>query len=52
MKTELKVINTMNLESSAIKIYHIKYNNPESALSRRCIDFKSMEKLALNYRLE
>lgn len=49
MKTEWKVINTMNLDKAAIKLYHNKYDKPDSNLSKRCIDFKDMEKLALQY---
>lgn len=49
MKTELKVINTMNLDKFSIKIYHNKYDKPDSSLAKRCIDFKNMEQLALKY---
>lgn len=52
MKMELKVINTMNLDKAALKLYHNKYDKPESSLSKRCIDFKDMEKLALQYSAE
>lgn len=50
MKTELKVINKMELDKAARKIYENKYNNPENELSKRCIDFKDMERLALLYK--
>ena len=49
MKTELKIINTMNLEKSSFHIYKNKYEKPDSDLAKRCIDFKQMEKLALQY---
>ncbi len=49
MKTELKVINKMGLEKAAKKIYENKYNNPGNELSKRCINFKDMENLALSY---
>ena len=49
MKTELKAINTMNLDKTAIKIYKNKYANPNSNLAKRCIDFKTLERLAPMY---
>ena len=49
MKTELKIINTMNIEKAALRIYENKYACPESDLAKRCIDFKLMEQLALQY---
>jgi len=52
MKTELKIINTMNIEKSAIRVYKNKYENPESNLVKRCIDFKVMEQLAFQYKQE
>ena len=39
----------MNIEKSAIRIYENKYEKPDSNLAKRCIDFKQMEKLALQY---
>lgn len=52
MKTELKVIHTMNLDKVAMKLYYNKYDKPDSSLSNRCIDFKDMEKLAVQYSAE
>lgn len=52
MKIELKVINTMGLDKVAIKVYNNKYDKPDSNLAKRCIDFKDMEKLALQYEKE
>lgn len=49
MKTELKIINGMNIEKSALRVYDNKYKNPESPLAKRCIDFKTMETLARKY---
>ncbi len=39
----------MNIEKSAIYIYENKYEKPDSDLAKRCIDFKQMELLALQY---
>ena len=50
MKTELKVINTMELDKVAIKVYNNKYDKPDSNLAKRCIDFKKMEILSLQYK--
>ena len=50
MKTELKVINTMELDKVAIKVYNNKYDKPDSNLAKRCIDFKKMEVLSLQYK--
>lgn len=49
MKKELKVINSMDLSKSALNIYHNKYNDPNSDLSKRCIDFKHLETVAQQY---
>ncbi len=49
MKTELKLINMMNIEKSAVRVYKNKYENPDSDLAKRCIDFKTMEELAIQY---
>ena len=49
MKKEIKIINTMNIEQAAIRVYENKYEKPDSDLAKRCIDFKAMEQLALQY---
>ena len=46
---ELKSINTMNLDQRAKNLYQLKYNNPNHVVSKRCIDFKEMERLAKQY---
>ena len=50
MKTEIRIINTMKIEESALKVYENKYKKPDSDLARRCIDFKKMEQLARKYK--
>ena len=49
LDTEMKVINTMDMENKARVVYNTKCNNPEDNLSKRCIDFKDMERLAKLY---
>lgn len=49
LDTELKIINTLNLDKKAIRVYNLKYDKPEDAVSKRCIDFRYMEKLARIY---
>ena len=44
---ELRIINKMNLSDKAQELYKLKYDKPEDTISKRCIDFKRMEKLAL-----
>lgn len=51
LKTEIKVLNNLNLEKSAKMIYKNKYaeSNQDTKLANRCIDFKHMEQLAKKY---
>lgn len=49
---ELSVINTMNLEEKAKKLYALKYEKPNHIVSRRCIDFKLLEGFAKKYFAE
>ena len=41
---ELKSINKLNLSVAAKNLYNKKYKFPESGISKRCIDFKMLEK--------
>lgn len=50
LDTELSVINTMDIGSKAKDLYKLKYDNPDDNISKRCIDFKAMEQLAVLYR--
>ena len=52
LDTELKVINTLNLDEKALFVYNLKYEKPDDKVSKRCIDFKNMEKLAKLYSQE
>lgn len=49
LDTELKAINALNLGEKALDVYNTKYQNPNDSVSKRCIDFKAMEKLAISY---
>lgn len=49
LDTEIKVINSLNLGEKALYIYKLKYDKPQDSLSKRCIDFKDMERLARLY---
>ena len=46
---ELKVFNKMDLGTKALQLYHLKYTDPNNTVSKRCIDFKDMEKWAKLY---
>lgn len=46
---ELRVINTLNLVSSAKKLYDNKYNYPDSIVSQRCLDYKKLEEKAFKW---
>lgn len=46
---ELKVINTLKLDEKALFIYNLKYKKPNDKISKRCIDFKNMERVAKLY---
>lgn len=52
LDTELSVINAMDIGTKAKNLYDLKYSKPFHPVSKRCIDFKSMEELALHYRHE
>lgn len=47
---ELSAINSMDIGTKASELYAFKYKYPKHAVSKRCIDFKNMEKLALQYK--
>lgn len=49
LDTELSVINSMNIGTKAQNLYKLRYEKPDDNVSKRCIDFKAMEKLAKVY---
>lgn len=38
------------IKKNAMKIYNEKINNPESNVSKRCCNFKLLEKVSVNYK--
>lgn len=46
---ELKVINALKLDEKAKWLYDLKIQSPDNKISKRCIDFKDMEKIAKSY---
>lgn len=49
LSKELAQINTLDMETKAKKVYHLKQQFPENFVSRRCLDFERLEALALAY---
>ena len=49
LDTELSVINSMDMGIKAQAVYNLKYDKPNHVISKRCIDFKAMERLAIQY---
>lgn len=49
LRKELQIINTRGIETAAKSVYDNKYLYPESSVSKRCIDFRKLEKLADQY---
>ena len=49
LDTELLVINSLDIGTKAEELYKLKYDHPEHVISKRCLDFKAMERLALQY---
>lgn len=49
LRLELSIINSKNLSKNARYIYKLKYEKPNDIISKRCLDFKSLEIFAKNY---
>jgi len=52
LKTEIKEINKRDFSVIAKDIYNKKYLYPDSALSKRCLDYKKLESIALQWGTE
>ena len=50
LNKELEAINKLNLDEKAKYIYNLKYNKPYNNISKRCVDFKDLEKYAKLYK--
>ena len=48
----MAIINSMDLGTKAQELYRLKYDAPNDDVSKRCIDFKAMEQLAVKYGKE
>ncbi len=49
LNRELDEINNMDLCHSSLIVYENKYNNPDSRLAQRSLNYRQLEKLALKY---
>ena len=49
LDSEMKMINTLNLEKAATSLYEKKYKFPDSKLSQRCLDYKALEEHATKW---
>ncbi len=52
LKKEMQAINNLNISDSAQKLYIDKYKLPEDMVSKRCLDFKNLEKHAKKWLSE
>lgn len=50
LNKELSYINSIDIATKAQNLYNLKYSRPEHIVSQRCIDFKKMEALALQFK--
>lgn len=50
LKKEMKLINKLNLEKAARRVYELKLNYPNNIIAKRCIDFKKLEIYAMGYK--
>ncbi len=51
LKKEIKLINKMNVEISAKRLYDLKKQHPENKIAKRCIDFNQLEDKARSYTI-
>lgn len=49
LNIELKIINELPIIENATKLYNNKYTYPDNKVSKRCFDFKQLEKACLKY---
>lgn len=49
LQTELSCIKKLGVEKKALKLYDMKYKSPDSVISQRCVDFKELEKKAIEW---
>jgi protein AbiQ len=51
LKKEISVIKGLSLEQKAEKLYRLRYEYPDSFISKRCLDFKRLEEYAVSWKL-
>lgn len=49
LKKELKSINNNSLDIKAKQLYDFKYKFPQNSISKRCLEFKELEKMSILY---
>lgn len=49
LKHELESIAKMDLPIAAQSLYTYRYEKPDTTISKRCLDFKALEKYAKKY---
>ncbi|SHJ88036.1 protein AbiQ [Hathewaya proteolytica DSM 3090] len=49
LKKEMKELNKKDIGEKAKKLYDLKNNYPDNDISKRCFDFKGMERKCQNY---
>lgn len=49
LRQELRIINSKNIETKALKVYNNKYLYPNNVLAKRCIDFRKLEQLSEHF---
>ena len=49
LRKELQIINTKKLSEQAKEVYNNKYLYPNSPLSQRCVNFRMLEELAMEF---
>lgn len=52
LKKEIKLINKMNVETSAKRLYDLKNQHPDNVIAKRCIDFKLLEDKAKAHTIQ
>lgn len=50
LSKELQIINSLNLEKDALKLYQICEKYPDSEISKKCIQFKLLDKKVSLYK--
>lgn len=49
---EKKVLDNMNLTNDFKQLYRLKYEKPDTNISKRCLDFKQLEAYMLEFKLQ